>query len=603
MHQPPPIQPPLRIAVCVCVHSSRTPSNSSTAATAVNDSRSAAAAPGAAGKKRSFFQRGFTVDAEFVERRKLGAPYANSWHIWGLIVSVVLSGEFSGFNGGLVYGFGSMIVAHIITSAMVMILSASFAELATTFPFSSGCAAYTFAAFGGGAATIIGYAYTLEFISLAAQNLIFLGQTVSSTFGTPVHLEPVWWAVCTTIILLINLRPRFFMSLNAILTLIACLLLVGILGVQLPNINYKAAFVTNMNDEGTVTSTNFLPFGLVGVIKSMPFTLYLYIGFETMSVCAEETIKNSVTLPRGTFAAMSTLGVLATGTLMITSVAAPGIVAIAGSVLPHATSLSAIFNMDMTVSRTALLGAIMFPTLAVSLMSTVYASSRYIYALSRGGFLPTVLALTTKSHGAPYMALISGNVLMIVLCVLITYGGAVFADFFINVGTMCALLAYTVDMIVYIRLRYSMPLLPRPYSSPFSIPGALFVIILSILSIVGLVIVQSMYRRLFIALLIMSLLLIPYYLIIIKAKLTASPEKEFVRRELERKLRDELGGVPAYEQWTGFGQELEHLSVTAASNGGGGGAGALPRSMAYQVAPNVVANPTVSADLWSAPRR
>ncbi|KAI8614517.1 hypothetical protein BC830DRAFT_1081924, partial [Chytriomyces sp. MP71] len=75
------------------------------------------------------------------EKRMLMPAYANSFHVWGFVVGAVISGEFSAFNAGYVNGIGSMIVAHIFASLLMISVSLNLTELATAMPFASGCAA------------------------------------------------------------------------------------------------------------------------------------------------------------------------------------------------------------------------------------------------------------------------------------------------------------------------------------------------------------------------------------------------------------------------------------------------------------------------------
>nr|KAJ3421044.1 hypothetical protein HK105_004649 [Polyrhizophydium stewartii] len=485
--------------------------------------------------------------------------------IWGLIVSVVISGEFSGFNSGLANGFGSMIVAHILITLMVVVLAASLVEMATAFPFSSGCAAYTFAAFGGAAATIIGYLYTIEFITMTAQTLMSLGQTLTQAFELPHELEPIWWALAVAFCAAANLHPRLVAKFNAWMTLLSCMLLCAVLVVEAPSVRFQQAFTTAINStdasstnatqltEPSSLSTAFLPFQGAGIVRSIPSVLYLYIGFESLTVFAEETRHIPHSIPRGTTASMFTLVVLATATLLITSAAAPGIAVIAGSALPHTTSLLAILNLGPTSIR--LLGLVVLPPIVISLITTIFSSSRYIYALSRGGFLPTNLSLTNR-YGGPFVATIVSSFLSFGLCFVINYGGLQFQTFFMDLSILSALLAYTFDMLVFVRLRSVMPGLPRPVTSPFGVAGAVFVMLVSALAVASLVALDRTFALIFVVLIGFFVLLVPYYVFFIRKNLTASPEKEFVKRQMHAKRQEELRAI-RYDRWTGFGESVE----------------------------------------------
>src|SRR3546814_1055711 len=83
-----------------------------------------------------------TVDAGYFEKRGL-RRYAGVWSLWALGVGAVISGHFSGWNFGLQYGWGSMLIATIIIAVMYLGLIYSIAEMAPAMPHTG--AAYSFA--------------------------------------------------------------------------------------------------------------------------------------------------------------------------------------------------------------------------------------------------------------------------------------------------------------------------------------------------------------------------------------------------------------------------------------------------------------------------
>ena len=56
------------------------------------------------------------VGADYFEKRGL-KRYAKVWSLWALGVGAVISGHYSGWNLGMSYGFGSMLVALFISVA------------------------------------------------------------------------------------------------------------------------------------------------------------------------------------------------------------------------------------------------------------------------------------------------------------------------------------------------------------------------------------------------------------------------------------------------------------------------------------------------------
>src|SRR3546814_17689001 len=83
-----------------------------------------------------------TVDAGYFEKRGL-RRYAGVWSLWALGVGAVISGNFSGWNFGLQYGWGSMLIATIIIAVVYLVLIYSIDEMAPAMPHT--CAANSFA--------------------------------------------------------------------------------------------------------------------------------------------------------------------------------------------------------------------------------------------------------------------------------------------------------------------------------------------------------------------------------------------------------------------------------------------------------------------------
>ena len=82
------------------------------------------------------------VGADYFQKRGL-RRYAKVWSLWALGVGAVISGHYSGWNFGLVNGFGSVLVAGLIIAAMYWGLIFSLAEMSPALPHTG--AAYSFA--------------------------------------------------------------------------------------------------------------------------------------------------------------------------------------------------------------------------------------------------------------------------------------------------------------------------------------------------------------------------------------------------------------------------------------------------------------------------
>src|SRR5918999_2347809 len=132
-------------------------------------------------------------DAAYFNQRAL-ARHANVWHLWALGVGAVISGHFSGWNGGLLQGgWGGMLVATLIVGVMYLGLTFAIAEMSAALPHTG--AAYSFArtAMGPWGGFMTGLAENLEYVLTPAVIVFFIGTYLTGIFETPVAFQPLWW--------------------------------------------------------------------------------------------------------------------------------------------------------------------------------------------------------------------------------------------------------------------------------------------------------------------------------------------------------------------------------------------------------------------------
>ena len=89
----------------------------------------------------------------------------NGWHLWGLAVGLVISGEYFGWSYGWAQaGTLGFLVTAILIAIMYTTFIFSFTELTTSIPHAGGPFAYARRALGSKAAFIAGFATLVEFV-------------------------------------------------------------------------------------------------------------------------------------------------------------------------------------------------------------------------------------------------------------------------------------------------------------------------------------------------------------------------------------------------------------------------------------------------------
>ena len=430
------------------------------------------------------------AEENFYLRRKLTTPFADHLSIWGLIVGIVLPGLFTGFNHGFEYGLGSMIVANAISCILVLLVSLSLTELGTSFPFASGCLSYGRAAFGGTLAMIIGISYMLEMFFILTTRTVELSNIIIYAFGLTKSITPMFWVLSLVLALYINLSPRIFFGFAVFMSSTCILILAVSIAITIPTLDFTRAFTTLLND-GTV-STKFLPYGITGVIQSIPFSLYLWVSFEILPAASEETADVKQNLARGMFNGMATITVLSWLTLLLTAAMKPDLHGILLAASPIGLGLKSAVGFD-----NSLFNIITIPALFLGQVCGLYAGSRFLYGLSRGGYLHSFISFTNQ-NGAPFIALLIILIFVFLFSVLASFTTNQAQLIFLNAGTMFALCSYIFEPLVFIKLRYSLPNLPRPYKSPLGIPGAVIQLLIALFALFGNVSIDNLSQQLII---------------------------------------------------------------------------------------------------------
>ncbi|WP_326776627.1 ethanolamine permease [Streptomyces sp. NBC_01445] len=394
---------------------------------------------------------------DYLERRTLRRGSAGWLLLTGLGVAYVVSGDYSGWNFGLAQGgFGGLGIAMALMGVMYACMVFSLAELSSVLPTAGGGYGFARRALGPWGGFLTGTAILIEYVLAPAAISIFIGDYVESlglfglTSGWPVHLA------CFVVFIGIHLwgvgeALRFSFVVTGIA--VAALLVFAV-----------AAFtdfdVSRLNDipvdTGAFGANSWLPMGLLGIWAAFPFGMWFFLGVEGVPLAAEETKDPARTLPRAIRWSMAILVVLAVLTFLASS-GARGSAAIqeAGNPLVEAlqpggkaTALSRIVNYA------GLAG------LVASFFSLIYAGSRQLFALSRAGYLPRFLSLTSRRK-APYLGLLVPGAIGFALAAATGDGARM-----LNVAVFGATISYALMSLSHIVLRRREPGLERPYRTP-----------------------------------------------------------------------------------------------------------------------------------------
>jgi ethanolamine permease len=362
-------------------------------------------------------------------------------------VSISVAGCFAGWNYGLgAGGWGGMLVALLATGLLFYCLTQAAAELAAAMPAHAGFDAYVGEALGPLAGFVAGVCVALGLAIGTGLALSFTAAYTEGLFG--VGGWPVKGALIVAL-LLVHLRgAREAVGFTMIVGGIAVAALLVFCAAMAPRFD-----VANLYTEaqGVVTT---LPRGVLGIVQSVPFALFMLLGVEQAAQGAAEVDDPARSMPRAMTTAILVAFVMAfivlivatgsTGAAQLSSADDPLLAAVQAQPAGPAQALLA------QVIGTGALVAIL-----AALFSLAYGSSRQLHHLASSGGLPGWLA-RTNARGAPATA----------LAVVATIGvvTAMFPpDAAMVVFIFLMMLMYELLLVAFLRFRHRHPDRPRPY--------------------------------------------------------------------------------------------------------------------------------------------
>lgn len=425
------------------------------------------------------------VEDNYLERRQLKKGAAGWVLLAGLGVAYVISGDFSGWNLGLAEGgWGGLAIAFCLMGLMYVCMSLGLAELSSTLPTAG--AGYGFArrALGplGGFAT--GMAILIEYTMAPAAISTFIAGYVQA-LGILPESVPAWtiYLVAYAVFVGIHLwgvgealRVIFGITIIAVVALLAFVL--GMIW------HVDTANMFNIVPDGSFGSSEFLPYGISGVLAALVFGIWFFLAIEGVPLAAEESADPKRDMPRGILVAMGVLVVF--GALMLIIVpgtAGSEAMGVSDNPLPEAVRVVYGENSALAtfVNWAGLAGLI------ASFFSIIFAYSRQLFALSRAGYLPRWLSLT-GGRKTPYMALIVPGTIGFILAVATGGNGGVL----LNVAVFGATVSYVLLNLSHVVLRFKEPDLPRGYRTPGGAVTTSIALVLAAVAVVATFVVDML---------------------------------------------------------------------------------------------------------------
>ncbi|WP_020180378.1 amino acid permease [Methylopila sp. M107] len=487
-----------------------------------------------------------TVDADYFTKRGLN-KYAGVASLWALGVGAVISGHFSGWNLGFATGgWGGMLVAGIIIAIMYLGLTLSIAEMSAALPHTG--AAYSFArtAMGPWGGFLTGLCENVEYVITPAVVVTFITGYVTSIFGIDVAYSPLIWIGFYIVFIALNVFGlELSFKVTMVVTLIALAVLVFFWVSAIPNMDFSRwALNIGAGPDGTAVELPegggpLFPFGLTGVLATLPFAVWLFLAIEQLPLAAEESVDPKRDMPRGIILGMATLALSAFMIVLLN----PSVAGVGTYYLAQPTSLEPLLDGFKAIygdKGAVILGLVALTGLIASFHTILYAQGRQIYSLSRAGYFPRGLSVTHAKYKTPHIAMLVGAAvgLSVMLVVWFANGGGGSGEtqlgddkigtVMLNMAVSGAMFSYIAQAVSFILLRKNAPHIERPYRSPLGVFGAGLTIVIAIVTL-GYQAQDTNFTSGVLWVLVWFAVAIAYFAIYGRHKLVLSPEEEFAQ--------------------------------------------------------------------------
>lgn len=389
-------------------------------------------------------------------------------HIWALGVGIVLVGEFMGWNFTIAKG-GSLgaIIACWSIGLLYLSLTMINTEMGSVIPEAGGQYAMAKYLLGPLAAFNVGLMLVFEYVMLEAADALVVGE-ILKTLSPDIQSTP-YIILVIMILTYLNYRGVYAtLTVNFVITAIAFITIFILL--------FATNFYSAQNMLKFIEMTNGLPYGWIGILASLQFGVWFYLGIEGTALAAEECRSTSRSLPVGAMIGMVTLLIGASVTWFVCSglVEAP---MLGASVYP-------LYDAALATKQGVVIIALFIGTILACIASAngcINDASRAWFSMARDRLIPEVFAKVHPKYKTPYRAI------LFLMPISLAFGFTGLLDQVITFSILSALLVYVLVAFMMIKFRRMYPLgyIERGYIAPWYPLPLIILLVMTLATLVG----------------------------------------------------------------------------------------------------------------------
>ena len=391
----------------------------------------------------------------------------------------VLTGEAAAEHAG-----PAIVLSMILAGFASALAGLCYAEFASTVPIAGSAYTYGYATLGEFVAWIIGWDLILEYALGAATVAVgwsghltaflhdFVGISIPASLAAApctvinapgcspdaiINLPAVLITIAVTILIVIGVKESANVNSVIVIVKVAVVLIVIVGG---------AAFINHANWVPFIPANTgkFGEYGWSGVLRGAGVIFFAYIGFDAVSVAAQEAKNPQKDMPVGILGSLvvcTILYILVSGVMVglvpykaMLGSAAPMVVAIRAAETASGGS-PLLHMMTMLVELGAIAG------LSSVMVVMMMAQPRIFYSMANDGLLPPFAKKIHPKFRTPHITSIITGVVVAIAAGFTPIG---ILGSLVSIGT---LMAFVIVSIGIIFLRYQRPELERPFKTPW----------------------------------------------------------------------------------------------------------------------------------------
>jgi amino acid transporter/Trk K+ transport system NAD-binding subunit len=331
------------------------------------------------------------------------------------------------------------IIAYLLMGGLTLFTALSYSELGAAIPIAGGGYSFVSRTLPDPVAFLTGWFFWIGNTLACSLYAVIFALTIKNYFFPEISVVLV--VLATTVLFTASNYRGQAEALKVITVMniveLAILIGVGVLGVmQVEPANLEP----------------FAPMGLGPLLPTMAFIYISYVGFDLITVAAEEIIEPAKNIPR---AILITLGVGVAIYVLLLYV----MMGVVNYTELAQTSTPFIFVADVLFGPwgrwAGVIATIMASLSAFSV--TLGASSRVLFALGRDGYVPEVLSRLHPTHNTPHIAL------LVCAGIVVLLGASGIVRLLASASSFGYLIAIGVVNYAVIALHQKMPALRRPF--------------------------------------------------------------------------------------------------------------------------------------------